>query len=157
MLGEEVEVLSVKLIHTPPEMEPVAQPNWVSNAALLWSHRRTLARVAGVALLLSTLIAFLVLKKQYESIGRIMPPDQGNSGAAMLAALAGRSLGGLGSLASGLLVSKTSSALYIDLLHSRTVSDKLIDRFDLQKVYRKRYRIDTVKYLAHHTVIVDDK
>src|SRR5271170_3738252 len=157
MLREEAGLLSVKLIPTPSEMEPVAQPNWVSNAALLWSHRRTLARVAGVALLLSTLIAFLVLKKQYESVGRIMPPDQGNSGAAMLAALAGRSLGGLGSLAGSLLGIKSTGALYIDLLHSRTISDRLIDRFDLQKVYRKRYRIDTVKYLTRHTAIVDDK
>jgi uncharacterized protein involved in exopolysaccharide biosynthesis len=150
-------VFSVELIATPPEIEPVAQPNWVSNASLLWAHRRTLARVAGIAILLSTLVAFLVLKKQYESVGRIMPPDQGNSGAAMLAALAGRSLGGLGSLAGSLLVNRTSSALFIDLLHSRTVSDKLIDRFDLQRAYRKRFRIDTVKYLARHTVIVDDK
>lgn len=157
MLREEESVLSVELIQAPREMEPVVQPNWVTNASLLWAHRRTLARVAGIAILLSTLIAFLVLKKQYESVGRIMPPDQGNSGAAMLAALAGRSLGGLGSLAGGLLMNRASSALYIDLLHSRTISDKLIDRFDLQKVYHKRYRVDTVKYLARHTVIVDDK
>ncbi len=157
MLKEEERVLSVELIPAPTELEPVHQPNWVTNASLLWAHRRTLARVAGVAILLSTLIAFLVLKKQYESVGRIMPPDQGNSGAAMLAALAGRSLGGLGSLAGGLLMSKTSGALYMDLLRSRTVSDKLIDHFDLQKVYRKRYRIDTEKYLSRHTVIVEDK
>jgi len=150
-------VLSVELVPTPPEIVPVAQPNWISNASLLWAHRRTLTRVAGIAILLSTLIAFLVLKKQYESVGRIMPPDQGNSGAAMLAALAGRSLGGLGSLAGSLLVNRASGALFIDLLHSRTVGDKLIDRFDLQKVYRKRYRIDAVKYLARHTVIVEDK
>jgi capsule polysaccharide export protein KpsE/RkpR len=77
----------------------------------------------------------------------------------MLAALAGHSLGGLGGVGNlaGLLGGRTSSALFIDLLHSRTISDHIIDRFNLQHVYRKRYRIDTVKYLARHTTVVDDK
>ncbi|HET6219378.1 MAG TPA: lipopolysaccharide biosynthesis protein [Acidobacteriaceae bacterium] len=134
-------------------------PNWVRNANLLWDHRRQLFRVAVVALILSANIAFLI-PKRYESVARLMPPEQPSSGTAMLAALAGHSLGGLagfGNLA-GLLGGRTSSALFIDLLlHSRTISDHIIDRFNLQHVYKKRYRIDTVKYLGHHTTVVDDK
>ena len=133
-------------------------PNWVRNANLLWDHRRLLFRVAVVALVLSATIAFLI-PKRYESVARLMPPEQPSSGAAMLAALAGHSLGGLagfGNLA-GLLGGRTSSALFIDLLHSRTISDHIIDRFNLQHVYKKRYRIDTVKYLGHQTTVVDDK
>ena len=133
-------------------------PNWVRNATLLWDRRRLLLRVAGVTLVLSAVIAFLI-PKRYESVARIMPPEQPSSGAAMLAALAGHSLGGLGGLGNlaGLLGGRTSGALFIDLLHSRTISDRIIDRFNLQQVYKKRYRIDTVKYLAHHTTVVDDK
>ena len=133
-------------------------PNWLRNTTLLWDHRRRLVRVAAVALVVSALIAFSI-PKRYESVARLMPPEQPSSGAAMLAALAGHSLGGLagfGNLA-GLLGGRTSSALFIDLLRSRTISDHIIDRFNLQHVYRKRYRIDTVKYLAHHTTVVDDK
>jgi capsule polysaccharide export protein KpsE/RkpR len=120
-----------------------------------------LARVTVVALLLSGVVAFL-LPKQYESVARLMPPDQqGGSSAAILSALAGRSLGGLGgglgALAGGLLGAKTSTALYIDLLHSRTIADHIIDRFDLQRVYHSRYRINAVKRLRHRTDIVDDK
>jgi capsule polysaccharide export protein KpsE/RkpR len=135
-----------------------SMPNWVRNAALLWDHRRLLLRVAGITLVLSAAIAFLI-PKRYESVARLMPPEQPSSGAAMLAALAGHSLGGLGGLGNlaGLLGGRTSSALFIDLLHSRTISDHIIDRFSLQHVYRKRYRIDTVKYLARHTTVVDDK
>jgi uncharacterized protein involved in exopolysaccharide biosynthesis len=133
-------------------------PNWVRNAALLWDRRRLLLRVAGTTLVLSAVIAFLI-PKRYESVARLMPPEQSSSGAAMLAVLAGHSMGGLGGLGSlaGLLGGRTSSALYIDLLHSRSISDHIIDRFNLQQVYKKRYRIDTVKYLAHHTTMVDDK
>jgi uncharacterized protein involved in exopolysaccharide biosynthesis len=133
-------------------------PNWVRNAALLWDHRRLLLRVAAITLVLSAAIAFLI-PKRYESTARLMPPEQSSSGAAMLAVLAGHSMGGLGGLGNlaGLLGGRTSSALYIDLLHSRSISDHIIDRFNLQQVYEKRYRIDTVKYLAHHTTMVDDK
>ena len=118
-----------------------------------------LARVTGVSLVLGALIAFII-PKQYQSVVRLMPPDQPASGAAMLAAVAGRSMGGLGAfgnLAGSLFGGRASSELFIELLHSRTISDRLIDRFDLQHVYRKRYRIDTVKYLARHTLIEEDK
>lgn len=135
-----------------------ATANWVANASLLWTRRRTLFRVGAISLVLSGIIAF-TLPKEYQSTARLMPPEQGSSGAAMLAALAGRSLGGLGSLGSlaGLLGGKSSSALFIDMLHSRTINDRLIDRFNLQHVYRKRYRIDTVKYLVRHTKLDEDK
>jgi uncharacterized protein involved in exopolysaccharide biosynthesis len=135
-----------------------SMPNWLRNANLLWDRRRTLARVAVIAFVLSAAFAFLI-PKRYESVARLMPPEQPSSGAAMLAALAGHSMGGLAGLGNlaGMLGGRTSSALFIDLLHSRTISDHLIDRFNLQHVYRKRYRIDTVKYLARHTTVVDDK
>jgi capsule polysaccharide export protein KpsE/RkpR len=137
----------------------IPAPNWVSNASLLWGKRRMLASSAGVSFVLALAIAFIV-PKQYESGARIMPPSNSMGGAAVLAALAGRaggSLGGLGALASGFLGGGGNTALFIDLLRSGTVSGHLIDRFDLQHVYHKRYRIDTAKYLARHTKIVDDK
>jgi uncharacterized protein involved in exopolysaccharide biosynthesis len=138
---------------------PLPQANWITHATLLWEHRRLLARVTGITLVLSVVIAF-VLPKHYDSVARIMPPDQQSSSSALLAAVAGRSLGGLGalgSLAGGLLGGRTSTALYLDLLQSRTISDHIIDRFNLQNVYHERYRVDTVKFLARHTTVVDDK
>ena len=71
----------------------VLAPNWVVNVAVLWDRRRLLARVSAIALVASFAIAFLI-PKRYESTARIMPPENSNSGTAMLAALAGRSLGG---------------------------------------------------------------
>jgi capsule polysaccharide export protein KpsE/RkpR len=139
--------------------EQLPIPNWVSNASLLWQERRVLARTAAITSVLALAFAFL-LPKQYQSSARIMPPSNSMGGAALLAAIAGRSgaLGNLGALAGGLLGgSGGNTALFIDLLRSGSVSAGLIDRFDLQHVYRKRYRIDTAKFLARHTTIVDDK
>ena len=153
-------VLEPELEDAPAiRIDEIPAPNWVTNVAVLWDRRLTLIRVAAIALGLSLIIAF-VIPKRYESTARIMPPENSNSGTAMLAALAGRSLGGLdglGTLAASFLGAHGNSALFVDLLRSGTVTGNLIDRFDLQKAYRKRYRVDTAKYLARHTSIADDK
>jgi capsule polysaccharide export protein KpsE/RkpR len=132
--------------------------HWAVRAMLLWNYRRTLARVTAISVVASLILAFTI-PKRYKSTASIMPPDQQGSGEMMLAALTARagSLGALGGLASGLLGARTSTALFMDLLRSGTVSGHLIDRFDLQHIYHKRYRIDTAKRLARATKIIDDK
>ncbi len=139
-------------------LNPVA-PNWVTNASVLWEYRRLLLRTFAIALIASLVIAF-VIPKRYESTARIMPPENASSSTALLTALAGRGMGGLGgfsSLAGSILGARTSGPLFVDLLRSSTVSGHLIDRFQLQQVYSKRYRVDTAKKLTHRTAIVEDK
>jgi capsule polysaccharide export protein KpsE/RkpR len=140
------------------QVAATAPADWVSRGVLLWQYRRTLARVTAIAMVTSLCIAF-VIPKQYKSVASIMPPDQQGSGAMLLAALAGRSggLGSLGSLAGGLLGTHTNTALYESLLESGTIGGRLIDRFDLQRVYHSRYRFTTAKHLARMTKITDDK
>lgn len=144
---------------TKPHDSRTVAPNWVVNAAVLWDHRRVLLRVAATALAVSILIAFAI-PKRYQSTARIMPPENASSGTAMLAALAGRSFGGLdglGALAASFLGGHGNSALYVELLKSGTVTGDLIDRFGLQKAYGKRYRVDAVKYLLRRTAVTEDK
>jgi capsule polysaccharide export protein KpsE/RkpR len=134
----------------------VSGARWVPNTSLLWDRRRTLFRRAIASLLLSGAIAFLI-PKQYESTTRIMPPEQG-MGSAMLAALAGKAMpGALGALAGSMFGMKDTGALYVQLLQSGTIQGQLVDRFDLQRIYRKRYRQDTVKKLAHRTEVTQDR
>ena len=134
------------------------QSLWAVRAMLLWKHRRTLVRVIGISLLVGLGISFSI-PKEYKSQTSIMPPEQQGSSAMMLAALSSRSsgLGALGSLAGGLLGGHTSTELFIDMLQSGSVSGHLIDRFDLQHVYRKRYRVDAAKHLARCTKITENK
>lgn len=140
------------------EVSTASQPTWLVRSAVLWKHRRILSRITVVSLVISLVIAF-VIPKIYKSTARIMPPDQQGTGAMMLAALAARAggLGTSGTLAGGLLGGRTSGALYMDMLRSATVTGHLIDRFDLQHVYHKRYRIDTAKRLIRNTSVTDDK
>jgi capsule polysaccharide export protein KpsE/RkpR len=133
-----------------------AHHGWVPNTSLLWDRRRTLATVFACALLVSTVIAFLI-PKQYDSSTRIMPPEQQGMGATLLAALAGKAMpGALGALAGGMLGMKDNGALFVDLLHSGSIEGALVDRFDLQKLYHKRYHQDAIKRLSHLTEVTQD-
>jgi capsule polysaccharide export protein KpsE/RkpR len=135
--------------------------NWVDNASIFWENRRFFIRVAALTFLLSLMLA-LILPKQYESRARLMPPEQANSGAAMLAALVGKGTGsgggagGLAGLAGTLLGVKNSSALFVALLRSGTVSGHLVERFNLREVYHKHYRSDAVKRLSRETTVTED-
>lgn len=133
---------------------------------LLWDQRRFLGRVAGLALVISTVIVFLI-PKHFQSTARLMPPEnQSGSGLAMAAmALTGgatgsSSLGGLGSLgglAGQLLGMKNTSDLLVGVLTSRTIADSLIQKFNLQKVYHDRRIEDARKDLADNTDISVDR
>lgn len=135
---------------------PSGKVTWVANASLFWDYRRTFVLNAAIVFVLSMIFA-LCLPKEYISSARIMPPEQGGNSAAMLAALVGKaSTGGLAGLASSLFGAKNSAALFVALLRSGTVSGRLIDRFDLQRVYHKRYREDAAKRLGHVSKITED-
>ncbi len=70
-----------------------------------------------------------------------LPPQQsqGIAGAALA------SLGALASLAGGGV--KTTSDQYVSLMQSVTVEDRIIDRFDLMKRYKAKYRVDARRAL----------
>jgi hypothetical protein len=151
---EQIPQLEDRGIHEP--QMTMGKVTWVGNASLFWDYRRVFIRVAGIVFLLSISVA-LLLPKEYVSGARIMPPEQGGNTAAMLAALVGKSsAGGLAGLAGSLLGAKNTGALFVALLHSGTVSGHLVDRFDLQRVYHKRYRVDAAKRLGHLTKITED-
>jgi capsule polysaccharide export protein KpsE/RkpR len=75
----------------------------------------------------------------------------------MLAALSAKTGGGLGAVAGDLLGIKSSGALFIGILRSNTVEDRLIERFDLRKVYGARLEVAARQRLAENTSISEDR
>lgn len=132
----------------------------------IWDRRQIMFRWMIYGLAVSTLIAFLIPQK-FESTARLMPPDQLNSGMAMLAAAAtnrsGSDLGssslnsGLGSIAGDLLGLKSSGQLFVGILQSRTIQDDVINKFNLRKVYWDRYMEDARKDLSEETEVSEDR
>jgi capsule polysaccharide export protein KpsE/RkpR len=126
---------------------------------LLWDKRRSLALIALYAVVVSTALAFLI-SSRYQSAAHLMPPDsQSNSGLAMAAAAMAGSVGGgaLGGMASDLLGMKSNSDIFVGILLSRTAQDKLIQQFDLQKLYGDSKMEDVRQHLLQHTSISVDR
>jgi uncharacterized protein involved in exopolysaccharide biosynthesis len=124
---------------------------------LLWTARRTVLCWIAVGCCVSILLALLI-PKEYVSNAQLMPPDSESGGSlAMEAALATQGTSGLGSLAGELLGVKTTGALFIAVMHSRTVQDRIIARFNLKKVYRTRLQQEARKNLESNTGISEDR
>lgn len=99
----------------------------------------------------------LLIPSRYEATTQLMPPDgQSSSGMAMLSAMAGRA-GGLGGVVGDLLEVKNSGALFVGILGSRTVQDRLIGQFDLRHAYHAGRMEDARAGLAAHTHIAEDR
>jgi uncharacterized protein involved in exopolysaccharide biosynthesis len=129
----------------------------IAGARLLWRERVLLGRALAVGLLAGVLVAWLI-PSEYQSTVQLMPPDNpSNGGFQMLAALAGKSTGAMGSIAGDALGVKSAGSLFIGILRSRTVEDRLVDRFQLRKVYRARLGENARKRLAENTGISEDR
>ncbi len=124
---------------------------------LLWQHRRLLARAVLCGFLAGALVAFLI-PARYESMARLMPPDSNQSeGLAMAAAALSGAPTSLGWIASGMLGLKSTSDIFVGILSSRTVQDKLIQQFELRKLYGDRRMEDARRDLAERTGISVDR
>lgn len=129
----------------------------LANARLVWTHRVLLGKALLAGLVAGALIALLI-PSRFESTVQLMPPDsQSNSGIAMLAALAAKSGSGVGAIAGDVLGIKSSGSLFMGILRSRTVGDRLVDRFELKKVYRNKLDEDARKELAQNTGVSEDR
>jgi uncharacterized protein involved in exopolysaccharide biosynthesis len=141
--------------HTGASGERAVRDRNIARVRLFWSQRELLGRAAAVGLLASLLTAF-VIPVRYDSTTRLMPPEnQSSSSLMMMAALSGKA-GGLGNIAGDLLGLKSTGALFTAILLTRTVQDRLVTQFDLEKVYGSRIRADARLRLQENTQIAED-
>jgi capsule polysaccharide export protein KpsE/RkpR len=130
---------------------------------VIWHSRKFLFRAMLSAFLTSMLIAILI-PNRYHAVTRLMPPDtQSAAGLGMLAALAGKAGTGGGTsgfgggIASDLLGVKSSGALFVGIVGSQTVQDRVIRDFDLQRIYGDSKIEDARSDLWQHTDVAEDR
>jgi capsular polysaccharide transport system permease protein len=130
---------------------------------VLWRSRRFLWGVTWKTFVASIVLAFLV-PSHYKSAVRFVPGENpGTSGSSSMMGLMSKALGGdnssmgFGLDAASLLGAKTPGAFYVEVLKSRSVQDRLINRFDLRARYRKGTYFEARKKLAKFTEIEEDK
>jgi capsule polysaccharide export protein KpsE/RkpR len=108
--------------------------------------------------MLASVLVALLIPVRYQSVTRLMPPDsQSGSGLGLLAAMAGRNGSGLSGFAGDFLGVKSSGALFVGILGSQTVQDRLIDEFHLMKVNHASKIEDARTALVQQTDISEDR
>jgi uncharacterized protein involved in exopolysaccharide biosynthesis len=122
-------------------------------ALILLQGKKMILRFILIAAALMAIVAFLVLKPTYTAEAVFLPP-QNTPGSSMsqLASQLG-SLGAMGMLG-GL---KSPGDVYLGILGSRTITDSLISRFDLQDVYKTKKLSDAEKVLRSNSKFVSGK
>jgi uncharacterized protein involved in exopolysaccharide biosynthesis len=141
-----------------PEMESrmVIRDDGIDLAELFraLSRRRRLILGITAASAAVSLVVSLLLPVYYKAETRILPPqDKGSNLAAQLLGQAG----GLIALAGGTVGAKSQGELYIAMVRSRTVLDRMVDRFDLMKLYKNKYREDARKILLKSLTAWEDR
>lgn len=133
---------------SPIEPEPERQLSLLDALIFLARHKVLLLGWPFAAAVVAALVS-LLLPNIYAGVTKILPPQQGQSAAAMMLAQIG-SMAGLPSASLGI---KNPNDLYVGILRSRTVADGLIQRFDLQKRYDEDTLHDTRRELERRTAI----
>lgn len=141
----------------PPSAVQAGDPrqnDFVVYAVRLWRARRFIAAVVVAGAVVSAIISFL-LPRKYQSTARLMPPASRNSQTPSL--LAGALSGPLATAGASALGIQSPSAIYEQILQSRSVQDHLIDQFDLRRVYATTTYEDARNRLSADTQIAGDR
>ena len=119
-----------------PAIERPREVDMIAVLLVLAKNKMWILKITLAAALLALIVSML-LPKMYTATTTVLPPQQNQSSVtAMLGQLG--AIAGLGSADLGL---KNPDDLFVAMLGSRTIEDRLIDRFDLRRVYSvERYQ-----------------
>ena len=136
------------LSNQPPAVEGPREVDAIAVLQVLANHKMQILKVTLAAALLALIVA-LQLPKMYTATTTVLPPQQNEPTAtAMLGQLG--AIAGLGSADLGL---RNPDDLFVAMLQSRTIEDRLIDRFDLRRVYSVKQYQAARKKLAERSDI----
>ena len=133
--------------------------NLLDYIRVIFKYRRMILWICGITMVTTGIIS-LLSPKMYSATTTMVPPME------MLqkgSRLAGGGLGGLGggaggsSMLAGIMGVTSITDMYVGILESRVVTDAIIDRFDLMKVYDIKKRFVARKKLRKNTTIKASK
>ena len=121
-------------------------------ALTLAKHKKKILTYPVVFGIAGLVVSFL-LPVVYRANTTILPPQQSQSTASAMLS----QLGGLAGGAGAALGIKSPNDLYISLLKSRALTDRIIHRFDLQRLYDQKFIEGTRRQLDQRSQIVSGK
>lgn len=136
----------------PVQQEADDEINLLDLLIVLGKHKKMIIGTTFIVALLA-IGGSLLMPNIYTATARILPPQQSQSSASALL----NQLGGLAGMAGGSLGIKNPNDLYVAMLKSRSIMEKIAKRFDLQKVYEQETMTDTLTELGGSVTINSGK
>lgn len=120
-------------------------------------RKRLIGEITGAFLLIGVLLC-VALPLRYTAAAKLMPPQQTGSATTFLVSqMTGSGASSLTALAGGGLTMKNPNDLYIGLLESRPIADRIVRRFGLSTIYRTKSVLAAREQLARNTKITSEK
>lgn len=127
------------------------QIDFLDMAIIIVKNKKNIIFSAFFVMFVAAGISLLIANK-YTARTQLLPPQSQSSSNALLG-----QLGALSGLTGGASALKNPNDIYIGILNSRTVADKLIERFKLQSIYDVKLKSDARNSLQQATNIVNGK
>jgi len=119
---------------------------------IITQRKKLVGLITAVCTALGLILAF-ALPQEYTATVIILPPQGNSSMSSMLAGQLSGMNSAMGGVAGSMLGMKNINDMYVSMLKSRSVEDAVIQRYELQSEYKKKYLADTRKALEKHTKI----
>ena len=132
---------------------PVSNKVGLIDVMIVLAKRKKLVIGLPVAVGVAAVAIAMLLPPVYRASTTLLPPQQAQSGTAALLS----QLGGAAGIMAGAAGVKGPNDVYVGMLKSRTVADRLLDRFDLMKAYGIESRELARKQLEANTTINSGK
>jgi tyrosine-protein kinase Etk/Wzc len=121
------------------------ETNMLYFLVVVLKHKKMIVYITLACALISMIISF-IMKPVYKAETKILPPQTSNSGISSELGQLVSSSSGFSSGASGFISSslglKSENDLYVGMLKSNTMYDRIIDKFGLMKSYKTIYKED---------------
>jgi uncharacterized protein involved in exopolysaccharide biosynthesis len=118
----------------------------------LAKHKKTVFGIPLAAAAIAVAVSF-ALPNTYKATTKLLPPQQAQSSAMALLS----QLGGIAGMATGGGGLKNPNDMYVAMLQSRTIEDRLIDRFNLKQVYKVDLREQARESLENNSDVISGK
>jgi uncharacterized protein involved in exopolysaccharide biosynthesis len=109
-----------------------------------WAQRKPILTLTLCATVAVAVIAFL-LPNWYRASAELLPPSEEESAFGLASLLRGMAVPGI-----KIPTQVTPSDVFIVVLESRRINEQIVNRFNLKKLYKKKYMQDALKELGTH-------
>jgi len=110
----------------------------------VWARRRQIVTLVLSASIIVGAISFL-LPPWYRAEAELLPPSGDDTGVGLATMLRGMTVPGV-----RLPMEVSPADVFLIVLESRRVNERMVNRFDLKRLYKCKYMVDAIKELRSH-------